>query len=265
MKLIRFLVLNNIGSRRKCLELIKNGEIKINNDPASDSTKDIEIGKDTVRYHGKAYSTIPELYYIALNKPRGFITTKTDPEERPTVYDILYDKRIFKAAAAARWPGLAENKIYKLYKCIKKMNIVYAGRLDFNSQGLIIMSNDGEIVNNIISDKTKIPKVYRLKIRNQLVDKHFQSLKHGVYFKIDNKNIKFTCDINEVHPLKSNMLLKITIYSGENRVIRRAFDQIHRPIVSLKRIQVGPIKIRGLKEGAFRFLTEKEVGSLKRL
>ncbi len=265
MKLIRFLVLNNIASRRKALELIKNSEIKVNGNIINDSGFEVNIGNDSVLFHGKSYKSVPELYYIALNKPTGVLTTKDDPEDRPTIYEILYNKRIFKSAAASRWPGITEKKIYKFFKQFKHMNMVYAGRLDFNSKGLIIMSNDGEIINNIISNKSKVPKVYQLKIKNQLQDKHFQSLKNGVYFEIDRKKIKFTCGINEVHPLKSNMILKITIYSGENRIIRRAFEQIHRPIISLKRTQVGPIKIRGLKKGAFRFLTEKEVGLLKRL
>jgi pseudouridine synthase len=269
MKLIRFLVLNNIASRRKAIELLKKNEIKVNNKIVGNSTNEIDIETDIVSYNGKQYKGIPDFYYLVVNKPREIVITKSDPQHRKTIYDLIYEKRLFKIAANILWFDLSESAIYRKYKEFKKLNMLYAGRLDFNTMGLLLMSNDSELINKLSHPTNKIKKYYRVKVYKHLSQKQIEIFKKGVYVKVPvnskEKVVKFTCNFERIKPQRSDMILYISIYSGENRIIRRAFAQMGHPVVTLKRTQEGPIKLRGLKIGEYRFLSKEEVKTLKKI
>ena len=264
MKLIRFLVLNNIDSRRNCLKLLDNEKVMVNGKICRSSAFEIDRNSDHIIVNGLPLRGLPEMFYIALNKPRGVVVTKHDPGERATVYDYLYDKGMFRVAADARWSGLSERKIYAKFKTFLKSNLLYAGRLDINTMGLLIVTNDSEMINRLTHPSFGKDKVYRVKISHHLKQKEIDTFKKGIYLANESgKRSKFTCKFIRITSQRSDTVVVISVRSGENRIIRRAFKQMGHPVITLKRIEHGGIRLQGIKIGAYRFLTEKEVTQLK--
>ncbi len=264
MKLIRYLALNNIAARREALELIKSGKVSVNGSAVFDATLPIDPEKDIVKAGGRTLRGTPEFFYILMNKPAGFLTARNDEKKRPTVYDILFDKKLFKIAAADLWRGKNEEFIYKKYLEFKKMNINYAGRLDFNTSGALIFSNDGEFIQDLIHPSADIPKTYRVKIFRHLNEREIGVFQKAVYVDIDGKKVKFKAVFKHIRKLQSDMIVVIDIFSGENRIIKRAFQQMGHPVITLSRLNIGKIGLKGLPLGFYRFLERHEIAEYLR-
>src|SRR6185369_878596 len=175
------------------------------------------------------------LTYIMLNKPAGYVTTMSDPEGRPTVQHLLKGVKI---------------RVYPV------------GRLDYNTEGLLLLTNDGDFAHLITRPKHEFPKTYRAKVKGGLEDSQIDTLEKGIYLD-DGRTAP--AKIKKVSKEEANSWLEITIHEGKKRQVRRMFDRVGHSVIKLKRIRTGNLVLGDLPEGAFRYLTPEEVRALKEL
>lgn len=215
-------------SRRKAEELITQGKVSVNGQTITDlGTK--ASGSDTIIVEGKTLKQNPK-EYILLYKPRGVVTTTHDEKGRKTVLDIVK----------------SENRLYPV------------GRLDYDTSGLLLLTNDGELTNLLIHPKNKIPKVYIAKIPNIVNPAQIKKLATGVI--IDGKKTKADrIKIKKIDKKKKNSIIEITIHEGKYHQVKKMFEAIGYPISSLKREKLAFLDLKGLKSGEYRHLNIKEV------
>ncbi|HOR42089.1 MAG TPA: pseudouridine synthase [Atribacterota bacterium] len=233
-KLHKYLANMGIDSRRKCEKLIVQGRVKINGMVVTKLGIEIDPEKDKIEVDNKNIKKDIPRIYIILNKPRGFLCTYNDPFGRPTIYNLL---------------GNIETKLN------------YAGRLDFDSEGLIFLTNDGELIHEITHPRKMIKKTYRVKVKGFPDDSDIKLLKEGVPLSAD-----FTTSSCQVKILKKDnydSILEISISEGKKRQIRRVFSYLGFQVLELKRTEIGILNLDGLNTGQYRFLTEQEIDELK--
>lgn len=225
---------NGILSRRKAEEYIKEGRITVNGRPAKIGHP-INASRDVIAVDGKrVYLTNKnQKYYIMLNKPRGYVTTMSDEMGRRCVAELCSDAPV---------------KVYPV------------GRLDKDSEGIILMTNDGQFANMIMHPKYRISKTYRVTVRPDISEEQLVQLSTGVM--LDDK----MTEPAQVHVLtkeEGRVVLQMTITEGRNRQIRRMCEAVGLEVARLKRISVGPVKLGMLKPGTWRELTQQEVAALR--
>ncbi|HPY83942.1 pseudouridine synthase [Ruminococcus sp. XPD3002] len=220
-------------SRRKAEELISKGRVKLNGHPVKLGDK---CGfKDLITIDGeRLYMPRKKNFvYIMLNKPRGYVTTVSDELDRRCVMDLLED---------------VEERVYPV------------GRLDRNSEGLLLFTNDGEFANSIMHPSRHITKTYRVTVRPDITDEQLVKLSEGV--DIDGKmTLPATVIVKEKQ--QGRVVLLMTIKEGRNRQIRRMCEAVGLEVARLRRISVGPVKLGMLKPGAWRELTAEELRALR--
>ena len=222
-----------IASRRGAEELIKSGDVTVNGAVAELGTK-ADPETDHIKVRGKLIN--PKLkaqqhVYILLNKPRGVLSSVSDPEGRTLVTDLVK----------------GQGKLHPV------------GRLDFNTEGLIILTNDGEFTNKVAASKT-IPKVYLVKTKGIPTEVAIRKLSRGV--RLDDGFKTAPAEIKTLKPTEKNGWYEVTLFEGHNQQIRRMFDSIGHSVVKLKRIRIGQITEAGLPAGRSRKLTDAELKSL---
>lgn len=221
-----------IASRRAAEELIQEGVVTVNGKVAELGMK-ADLGRDHIKVNGKLISSPASNLYLILNKPPKCITAMNDPEKRPIILDYL--KRV-------------------------KGRVFPVGRLDYNSEGLLILTNDGELANAIMHPKKKIPKTYRVKINGFLEDKAKLQLENGV--RLDDGMTK-PAIVRVIKTLKANSWISITIHEGRNRQVRRMMDRVGHSAIKLIRTKIGSLTLGTLRSGEYRYLTEEEIALLK--
>lgn len=221
-----------VASRRKCEEIILSGEVKINDNIVSELGVKINPEKDIVTYKGNIIKPEEKKLYIMLNKPEGYITSVKDEKGRKTILDLVK----------------VEERIYPI------------GRLDYDSSGLILLTNDGDIYNKIIHPRVNIGKKYIATCRGEFSKEEIKRFESGVdiggYITADAKMTLL--DIEKKHN-SVNSVVEIIIHEGKNRQIRRMCEALGHEVLSLKRVEVGNIKLGYLKKGQWRHLTEEEL------
>jgi len=237
MRINKFLAQAGLGSRRACEKFVLDGRIKLNGKILKDLSTDIDIEKDRITFKDKLLKISKQKIYLMLNKPQGYLVTASDPFKRKTIFELLpkFSARIFSI-----------------------------GRLDKSSCGLLILTNDGDLSNKVLHPKTKIPKVYIVKVKGKLSLSQINKLRVGIILE-DSKTLPakvFTKSYNQSNDLTK---LRITIYEGRNRQIRKMVDRIGSKVVSLKRVQIGGIKLGRLSKGDWRFLKDKEIKHLREM
>ncbi|MCP4051343.1 MAG: rRNA pseudouridine synthase [bacterium] len=218
-------------SRREIMSLLKEGRIKVNGNPVYSISKLIIINKDLVTVNSKKIIFRPEFYYYKFNKPKNVISTLADPEGRR---DLKY------------------------YMSGVPQNIFPVGRLDRNTKGLILFTNDGEFANRVSHPGYHINKVYKVTLNKRIIRRDIERLLSGLI--LADGPVRFT-NVDIV----SDVSVIVTINEGRNRIVRRSFEQMNYEVKKLKRISIGDIQLQELKEGAFKRLTVNELRSLKRL
>ena len=221
-----------MASRRRAEEMIQEGLVTVNGKVAELGMK-ADIGRDHIKVSGKLISSPSSMAYLLFNKPSKCITAMHDPEKRTTVMDYL--KRV-------------------------KVRVFPVGRLDYNSEGLLILTNDGELANAVMHPKKKIPKTYQVKINGFLEDKDKLKLETGV--RLDDGMTK-PAKVKIIKKLKANSWISITIHEGKNRQVRRMMDRIGHSAIRLIRTKISSLTLGGLKPGEYRYMTEEEVATLK--
>jgi len=236
-RLQKYLASVGIASRRKCEELILHGHIRVNNSVVTKLGTKIDPQKDIVEVKGKLirYKEKKRYSYILLNKPKGFLTSLSDPFGRPTVLDLL--------------KGIKE-RVYPV------------GRLDFNSEGILILTNDGDLAYALTHLAKEVEKVYIVKVKGIPSPEKLKILSGGVV--LENNYRISPCSIYLLKITNGNAILKIKIREGKKRQIRKMGEYIGHFVLKLRRTQLGPIYLKGVKPGEYRYLNKEEIKSLKK-
>lgn len=231
LRLNKFLAKWGNLSRRKAEELIKQGSVFVNNQRVSQPTLFINPKKDKVRIKKQTLYPKPnQQLYIMLNKPRKVLTTSQDPKGRPTVMDYV--------------------------KKYKKQRLFSVGRLDWDSEGLLLLTNDGDFTQQILHPKNKIAKTYVAKVQGRPKDSQIRKLTQGVSTPIGKKRALFAKKISKKSI--SSQWVKLIIQEGKKHQIRLMFDKIGFPVLRLRRTAIGRLKMNKLPSGLAVQLTEKE-------
>ena len=231
MRLQKYLAHCGVASRRKSEELIQQGQVMVNDQVITEMGYMVTAGKDKVVFNGKIVVPEDEKLYIMLNKPEGVITSSNDQFNRKTVIDLITTD-------------------YRIYP---------VGRLDYDTSGLILLTNDGLFANHMMHPKYKVPKTYHALVRGTLTETEIDSFEKGLLI-----------DGSYTHPAKMKVLkegrlslLEITISEGRNRQVRKMCEAIGHPVQKLKRVAYGNLTLGSLKEGDWRYLTESEITELQ--
>lgn len=223
-----------IASRRKAEELIESGKVRVNGRIATLGDK-VDPKRDKVTVRGKNVIPVTQKVYIMLHKPRGYVTTMSDEFDRKSVADLVKDVGV---------------KVFPV------------GRLDRDSEGLLIMTNDGELSNIITHPSSHVNKTYRVTVGGVVDDDQIKKLCDGVI--IDGKKT-LPCDVFVVERREDRTILNFIIQEGRNRQIRKMCDTVGLEVLRLKRIEIAGVKLGGLKPGSWRDLNERELTRLENI
>jgi len=232
-RLQKVLAAAGVDSRRKCEELILSGLVRVNRKVVDKLPTFVDPEKDSITVDGKKIQAAQKVYFL-LNKPKGVICTSRDPQGRKKAIDIIpAGQRIF---------------------CV--------GRLDIDTSGLIILTNDSELANRLTHPRYGLAKTYVIRVKGQIVGEAAEKLKKGIWLA-EGKTGRASIKILKRSYKES--LIEITIRQGLNRQIRRMLARVGLPVKSLKRTRIGKLNTRGLGVGRFRTLTKAEVAYLKKV
>jgi pseudouridine synthase len=224
-----------LASRREAERLIQDGQVTVNGKVILELGTKVDPEQCHIKVRGQLIRLRTKRVYLALHKPAGIVTTLKDPQGRPTVISLIH--------------GIRER-------------VAPVGRLDYNTEGLLLLTNDGELIHAVTHPRHHIPKVYRVKVKGKPTGEQLKKLRQGIKL---HDGVTSPADIKKIKYFPANTYLEVTIYEGKKRQIRRMFERIGHPVIKLKRIQVGPILLGDLRVGKFRKLDGWEVARLKAL
>ncbi len=243
MRLNKFLAYAGLGARRKVEEIIGQGRVTVNGEVVESPAFEVDPKRDVVKVDGERVRLPRKFVYLMFNKPQGVLTAmeRAPGDRRPIVADYF------------------RNFPYRLFP---------VGRLDFNTEGLLIMTNDGELADRLAHPRYHVPKTYIAKVKGRVTPAEIERMKKGALL-VDDKGKKFfikPLDVKLLHPSRTgrNTYVQITIDSGKNRVVRRFFDRFDHGVLKLKRVAVGHLKLGKLPRGSYRELTPQEVEKLRK-
>ena len=228
MRLAKYIATAGVASRRGSEAIVRAGRVSVDGEAVTDPARDVGV-ENTVRLDGKVISTARERVVYALNKPAGVVSTARDTHGRPTVVELVP----------------AERRLYPV------------GRLDAETTGLILLTDDGELANRLTHPRYGVPRVYRAKVAEGPVPaRALHALRTGV--ELDDGRTA-PAQVRQPRP----GVLELTIREGRKRQVRRMCDAVGHPVMALERIAFGPLSLGGLKPGAHRRLTDSEVEALR--
>lgn len=236
VRLQKYIAMCGVASRRAAEELIAKGVVKVNGETIREQGVKVEIGADRVWVSGEEIRPVQKKYYIMLNKPAGYVSTVQDQFDRPTVLDLL------------------EGEI--------KSRIFPVGRLDYETEGLLLLTNDGDFTYRVTHPKFKVQKTYIATVQGNLTIKGLSALRRGVQLE-DFKTAPAEVEILEGE--KGKNILQITIHEGHNRQVRRMVEAIGCKVAQLRRVSVGKVELGNLPLGRWRHLTSHEIHYLQNL
>jgi 23S rRNA pseudouridine2605 synthase len=236
-RLQKIIAAAGIASRRKAEELIQSGLVSVNGTTITELGSKADPEVDSIRVNNQLLKGAERHEYVVLNKPRGYVTTVSDPEGRPTVMELVRSKA----------------RLYPI------------GRLDFNSEGLLLLTNDGDIAHKLMKAASHIPKTYLVKVAGQPAEDQLRRLRSGVTIaeERDPKRRVRTAPA-QIRVIKEadNPWLEVTLHEGRNRQIRKMFEEVGHHVEKIRRVRYGPLEL-DLPPGESRVLTPKEVSQLQ--
>jgi 23S rRNA pseudouridine2605 synthase len=235
-RLQKIMAAKGIASRRKAEEIIAAGRVTLNGKVVTEQGTKADPQRDKICVDGKPLRKAERLVYYLLNKPKGYVTTVSDPEGRPTVVDLL--------------PKRGE-RVYPV------------GRLDYASEGLLLMTNDGALAAKLMKAGSHVPKTYRVKVSGKPEDKAIAKLRAGVTIALEEgRRVKTSSAKIRLVEDGANPWYEVVLIEGRNRQIRRMFEEVGHHVEKIKRVQLGPL-VLDVEPGKFRELTSGEVEKLK--
>ncbi|MEC0243371.1 pseudouridine synthase [Paenibacillus dokdonensis] len=235
-RLQKILAQAGIASRRKCEELILAGKVEVNGETVTALGTKADPEQDIITVAGKPIRNENKIY-IMLNKPKGVITSASDPAGRKIVTDYV--------------KGIKE-RIYPV------------GRLDYDTEGLLLLTNDGEFANMLTHPKHHVPKTYLATVEGIPHGTELDKLRAGIKLE-DGMTSPAEVEYKDIDTEKKEAVISITIHEGRNRQVRRMFEAISHKVIRLKRISFGDLLLQNLKRGLYRHLTKDEIESLKNM
>lgn len=235
MRLQKYLALSGVASRRASEKMIADGRVAVNGHVITEMGVQIDEQTDSVTVDGQLIHLEEEKHYIAYYKPVGEVTTASDPEGRATVMDKFRDYPV------------------RLYP---------VGRLDFDSEGLLLLTNDGDMMNNLLHPSHEVNKTYLAKVSNRVEEDSIRRLRQGV--QLDGR-LTSPASVRLIRYESFATVLLVTIHEGRYRQVRRMFEAVGHQVVQLKRVGFGPIQLGDLPRGQWRTLNAMEVAKLKEL
>src|SRR6478609_1544267 len=232
IRLQKLLALAGIASRRRSEELMLGGEVEVNGEVVTRLGTKVNPASDVIRVSGRRLPPISEKVYLALNKPRGVVSTMSDPEGRRTLQDLVADRpeRLF-----------------------------HVGRLDTDTAGLIILTNDGDFAQRLAHPSYEVDKTYVAEVEGEIYRRTLKQLVEGVTLEDGPVTVS---NARIIEAGKEKSIVELVIHEGRNRIVRRLMEHIGYPVRRLTRTQIGPVVLRGLLSGEKRELTLDELGEL---
>lgn len=234
MRINKYLAKSTGCSRRKAEELILEGKVKVNNEVCTDLATTVIEHEDKIELEGTAISLDMPMLYIMTNKPKGLVVTRSDEYDRRTIYSILPPEFDF---------------------------IKPVGRLDKDSEGLLLLTNDGDLINKVLHPKFKLEKVYQVTVAGKVSKEQLAKLRAGIDIG-DGVTQPAGVYIRKNYERKTT--LKFVLKEGRKRQIRRMLESVEIKVISLRRTQVGDIQLGKLPQGQWRYLTRQEINFLKK-
>jgi len=222
-----------IASRRQAEKIIAEGRVTVNGAVVSELGSKADLDRDHIKVDGKLIRAPSRHVYLVLNKPDNTVTTVTDPQGRRTVMDLLRGVR---------------ERVYPV------------GRLDYHSEGLLLLTNDGELANSIMSARTHLPKTYLVKVTGELTAEEAQRFRDGVPI-LGRRTLPAGLKLIQ---RAENPWYEVRLTEGRNNQIRLMFKHFGKLVEKLKRVAIGPLSLGSLKPGEFRHLSQEEMGKLRR-
>jgi 23S rRNA pseudouridine2605 synthase len=241
-RLQKIIAAAGISSRRKAEELITQGRVSVNGQTVTELGSKADLERDHIKVDGKLLQGVERHVYLLLNKPKGYVTTVSDPEHRPTVMDLV------KGVGARIYP---------------------VGRLDWSSEGLLLLTNDGELASKLTRAASHVPKTYLVKIAGRATEEGIEKLRRGIRIGAKPGPRRLEKAIHtapaQIRVMKdsANPWYEVTLIEGKNRQIRRMFEEIGHHVEKIKRVRYGPLTL-DVEPGQYRELAPREISALRR-
>lgn len=237
MRINKYIALCGVASRRKAEELILAGRVTVNDEVMTELSYKVDEENDIVKVDDKLIKEENKLLYILLNKPEGYITTVKDQFDRPSVLDLVSD---------------IKERVYPI------------GRLDYETSGLLLLTNDGDLTYKLTHPKHEVDKTYVARVKGKLTKEEIERFKTGLKIE-DYTTAPAKLKVIKYDEQRDSSLLEIKIHEGKNRQVRKMCKAINHPVLRLRRSAMGKIKIGDCEIGKYRYLTEDEIKYLKNL
>ncbi|GAB1723510.1 MAG: hypothetical protein NTNFB01_24060 [Nitrospira sp.] len=228
VRLQKLIAGTGIASRRKAEELIVSGRVTVNGNVVTELGTKVDPNRDHVKVDGKHLRAVQPYVYLILNKPKNVMSTLDDPEGRPTVKDYLRGVTV---------------------------RVFPVGRLDFDSEGLMLLTNHGDLAQALLHPRYHVPKTYLIKVKGVLDDAKIEALERGV--KLED-GFTAPAKVQKVSRAESNSWLEVTIHEGRKHQVKRMIEAVGHSVIKLTRVRMGPLLLGDLASGEYRFLTDRE-------
>jgi 23S rRNA pseudouridine2605 synthase len=235
MRLQKMIASSGLSSRRKAETLITAGRVTVNGKVVTELGTKVDPERDHVKVDGKHLEGAQPFVYLMLNKPKNVMSTLDDPGGRDTVKDFLHGVSV---------------------------RVFPVGRLDFDSEGLMLLTNNGELAQALLHPRYHVPKTYLIKVKRVLTDDEIAQLQQGVQLE---DGMTSPAVVKKVKKAEQNSWLEITIREGRKHQVKRMLEAVGHPVIKLMRIRMGPLSLGDLAPGEFRFLTDREANALREL
>ena len=233
VRLQKVLAAAGLASRRASEALISEGRVEVNSEVVLEQGRKVDPERDVIRVDGSRIPPPRRHRYLALNKPRGVVATMNDPEGRRTVADLITQR--------------------------KNERLFHVGRLDTDTEGLLILTNDGDFAHRLAHPSFRVLKTYIAEVTGVVAEQTLRHLRRGI--TLEDGPVQPT-SVKIISTTGDKTLLKITIQEGRNRIVRRTMEAVGHPVRRLSRIGIGPVRLGNLEVGEYRDLTREELGGL---